>query len=116
MEAHAIAMRKKVLIAEGAAHRARLADAAVQVKTGLQPGELVNAGRRVAGAAVAGALGAGSPLLGIGVQTLMPLLLRGAAKLSKVSVSKPVLRGVAVATAVAGVAVLIFKRKKAVEE
>ena len=53
MEAHAIAMRKKVLIAEGAAHRARLADAAVQVKTGLQPGELVNAGRRVASCATA---------------------------------------------------------------
>lgn len=116
MDALAIAMRKKDLIAEGAACRARLAGAATQVKSSVQPGEMLNAGKRVAGAAVAGMLGAGSPLLGIGLQTVMPLLLRGAAKLSKTSMSKTVLRGAAVATAVAGVAVMIFKRKKATEE
>jgi hypothetical protein len=116
MDAHAIGLRKKILIAEGKVLRYGVAEAAVQVKTGIQPSALVQAGGRIAGAAALGMLGAPSPLVGIGLQTLVPMLLRGASslskRLSKQSLGKPLVRGVAVAVVFAGIAAMLFKRKK----
>lgn len=111
MEAQAIALRKQILIAEGTVYRSGCADAVEQVKGGIQPSVLAHAGVRLAGTAALGMLGARAPLLGIGLQKLWPLLAKGAAILSARTADKPLLRGVLVATAVAGCIKLFFRRK-----
>ena len=112
MDSQAIAARKKMLIIEGQAYRSGVAEARMQVRVSAQPGVLAQAGLRLAGTAALGMLGVRSPLVGLGLQKLMPVLLSGVAMLSKKSIGKPLMRGAAIAVAVAGLAAVIFRRKK----
>lgn len=112
MDSEAIAARKKVLINEGHAYRSGVANARMQVRISAQPFVLAQAAVRLAGTAALGMLGARSPLVSLGLQKFMPVLLNGVATLSKKPLGKPLLRGAAIAVAVTGLAALIFRRKK----
>lgn len=111
MEAQAIALRKKILIAEGALYRSSCAGAVEQVKGAVQPAILAKAGASVAGKAALGLLGARAPMLAMALQKMWPVLAKGAAVLSAKTADKPLLRGVLITSAVAACARLLFRRK-----
>lgn len=105
---------KKLLVAQGALHRAEMVMAKQTARESLRPGAI---SRKLpqfalfALAALRGHKGGGMP--GMSLPALLPALTAGIAALAKgKSVFKPVIRSIIVAGAVAGIASLITKNKQ----
>lgn len=110
--------RKRQLIAQGAVYRAEVLLARQATEDSLRPDSLARSALQQA--AIIGvslfrnrnALGAA----GIGLPTLLPLLMKGASALAqRKPLLKTVLRGLAVAGAVAGVAAITLRKKRSQE-
>jgi O-antigen ligase len=121
--------RKQLLIQEGRAMRGAVLGATQQIKSGLQPGNMLGAlgtmgwfgplaqaglglfnGIGAANGTAKGALG------GLNLQIALPLLVGGVKLLRKTSRGKPVMRGMLVAGLAAVVAVLVVKQRRATRE
>jgi hypothetical protein len=107
------ATRKKLLVAQGALHRAEIVMAKQAAQECLRPGAI---GRKLpqfalfALTALRGHKATGMP--GMNLPTLLPALTAGVAAFAKgKSVFKPIIRSIVVAGAVAGIASLIMKNK-----
>jgi hypothetical protein len=114
-DAISIEQRKKELIAQGVAFRARVIHAKNGVHAGLRPDTLSKDALHHIAMAVTAAFknGSAARIAGANLSTVLPLVMTGISALSKRSLIKPVLRGVVVAGAAAAVAMLVFKKKKA---
>jgi hypothetical protein len=107
------ATRKKLLVTQGALHRAEIVMAKQVAQENLRPGAI---GRKLpqfalfALTALGGRHGAGLP--GMKLPSSLPVLAAGIAALAKGKSSfKPVIRSIVIAGAFAGVAALITKSK-----
>lgn len=106
-----LARRKEILLVQGAVYRAGLSEAKQVVQEKLQAESLAqNVIRSLAVAAFAAFKSRGS-LGGIGLRTVIPLVVGGFSAISKKGRLKQVLRGVAVAGVVGIAAGFMVKRK-----
>lgn len=111
--------RKRQLIAEGRVWRAEVLHSKEVLREGMRPDSMarrVLSQVAVAGLAALRAKGAlgGFGLPGISLGGILPIVVSGVSALSRrKALVKPVLRGAAVAGAVAAIAALIFRRRKA---
>jgi len=114
-----IALRKKELIVQGALYRADLSLATKSVRANLNTESLAtNLITEIAMAAFS-ALKSRTGLKVTNLQTVLPLVLSGVSLLSKKAVIRPILRGVAIAASVAGIAAFVLKvraRRRAAAE
>ena len=111
--------RKRQLIAEGRVWRAEVVHSKEVLREGLRPDSMAR--RLLSQVAVAGlaALRAKGSIGGIGLPglslgTVLPLVVSGVSALARrKALVKPVVRGAAIAGAVAAVTALLFRRRKA---
>ncbi|CAN5176975.1 hypothetical protein BH11PSE11_BH11PSE11_18760 [soil metagenome] len=106
----AIAKRKEYLQAQGAVYRLQIVDAKMGVTENLRPAALAHNALNSIGRIGASALGGGK--LG-NLRTILPFVVSGIAAVSKRAVIKPLFRGILVIGAVAAVASVVNKRRKA---
>lgn len=118
-ETSPIALRKKQLVVQGALYRADLSLATKAIRTNLNTESLAtNLITEIAIAAFS-ALKSRTGLNVANLQTAIPLVLSGISLLTKKSLIKPILRGVAIAASVAGIAAFVLKvraRRRATAE
>jgi hypothetical protein len=121
-----LAERKRQLIAQGAAFRARVMQSKENARAGLRPDVLAKGAvglafpamlamfKRKSGAPhAAHATAASSPGAGLDLRTILPLVITAATALSKKRLPKPVLRGALLLGAVGAVAALVVHMKNA---
>ena len=103
--------RKERLVLEGMAYRMRLDVATRQVRHGLQPEVLAQGAAGLAGKTALG-LFSGGGFSGIGLPSVLPLLLSGASMLVRKSGGRPIVRGFLTVAVAIGVAVAVIRAKK----
>jgi hypothetical protein len=109
--------RKKQLIVQGAVYRAEIILAKEMTEASLRPDSIAKSILHQAALAAFSAFKnrGGNGLPGLNVQTLLPLVITGISALAKrKSLAKPVLRGVLLASVVAGVVAFISKKSQIV--
>lgn len=108
--------RKKQLIAQGVLYRAEILASRETLQESLQPESLarriLQRSMHVAIAAFNGGFAGKSGQPGLPLQAFLPLLMRGASAVVKRKGLRPVLRGVVVATALAGIGAFAFRGRK----
>ena len=112
-----LAERKRLLIAQGAAHRLAITQARVDVRVSLSAESLAKSAIAHVVMGVVGAFKGGSMLRGANLgnlQVLLPLAMSVIARLSKKThLVKPIARGALVLSAVAAIARFVVRRKNA---
>lgn len=114
-----IELRKQLLITQGAMYRSGIATSKEKVVNGLRADSLARSALKQVGLAALSAWRTRSGLTATGMPTILPILAGGVMKAWRERNWKPVLRGVLVAGAMAGVAAAFVgynKRRQAADE
>jgi hypothetical protein len=114
-----IELRKQLLITQGAMYRSGIATSKEKVVNGLRADSLARSALKQVGLAALSAWRTRSGLTATGMPAILPILARGVMKAWRERNWKPVLRGVLVAGAMAGVAAAFIgysKRRQAVDQ
>jgi hypothetical protein len=107
-----ISRRKEDLLAQGALLRSGLSSAQNVVRVRLRPESLVQSAISHVAMALYAAFKSRTSLAGVGLPTLLPLLIGGVSALSKKALLKPALRVGLVLATVGAIIGMMAKRKK----
>jgi hypothetical protein len=110
-----IEQRKKQLIAEGTVYRALVVQAKNDAYAGMRPDLLVKGAIEHAASTVLAAFRNGNVVNMVGdhLPTILPLVVTGISALRKLSLPKPVIRGLLLAVVAGAVGTLVFKKMRA---